>query len=184
MESEKLLIEACKRNDRKAQHTLYHKYNRAMFNVCYRMVGDYDQASDVLQNAFVDVFRKLDTYHFQSTIGSWIKRIAINKSIDHIRKNKKAILERLDDQTNIAVPEERTGHVNYNVSTIIKAVEELPEGYRMVFSLYAIEGYDHEEIAMILGVSKQTSKSQYHRAKIKIRKAMEDKGLSKKSFEL
>ncbi|MBP7272831.1 MAG: sigma-70 family RNA polymerase sigma factor [Saprospiraceae bacterium] len=164
------LIEECKRGNRKAQFELYQKYNQAMYHICLRMLRNECDAEDVLQTAFVDVFTKLDTYLYQSTIGYWIKRIVINNCINFLKK-RRLVLDELQEQ-HIHI----TSEVNdddedssYTVKAIHEAILQLPDGYRVVLSLYLLEGYDHEEIASILGISEQTSKSQYSRAKQKLR---------------
>lgn len=139
-----------------------------MYNIAYRMVQSEGDAQDVLQNSFVDVFTKLDRFRNESTIGAWIKRIVINNSINHIKK-KKINTEWLDEKMDV-IPEETSEEtLNYSVEGIKNAVANLPEGYRVIFSMYAFEGYDHSEISDFLGISLSTSKSQYSRAKQKIR---------------
>ncbi len=139
-----------------------------MYNIAYRMVQSEGDAQDVLQNSFVDVFTKLDRFRNESTIGAWIKRIVINNSINHIKK-KRISTEWLDEKMDV-IPEETSKEtMDYSVEGIKKAVANLPEGYRVIFSMYAFEGYDHSEISEILGISLSTSKSQYSRAKQKIR---------------
>ena len=165
------IVEACKRGDRKAQVELYKLYSKAMYNICLRMLGSVENAEDALQNSFVDVFSKLDSFRFESAIGAWIKRIVINNCINHMKKRKIELSE-LNDNVHHLAEDHVTPSVsddNLNVEMIQKAIMQLPEGYRVVFTLYAMEGYDHEEIGEILGVSEATSKSQYSRAKAKLR---------------
>ena len=160
------LIEACKRGDRKAQHTLYSDYCDAMYNVCLRMVKNEADAQDILQVSFIDVFRNLHKFKYESTPGSWIKRIVINNCINFFRK-KKVHFEELKDYENYAeveVPES-----DLTVDKVRRAMNELPEGYRTVVSLYLFEGYDHIEIADILGITVSTSKTQFFRAKKKMK---------------
>ncbi|MBK8701043.1 MAG: sigma-70 family RNA polymerase sigma factor [Saprospiraceae bacterium] len=152
---------------RAAQHRLYQKYADAMYNICCRMTNDSEAASEVLQDAFMAVFEKIATYNHQSTLGAWIKKIVIHKCIDYIRLKKMSFAEINESIT--AIPETDETPVHINVDVIREAISQLPEGYRLVFTLYAMEGYDHEEIAQILKISEQTSKSQYHRAKGKIK---------------
>ncbi len=164
------IVEACKRGDRKAQFELYKLYSKAMYNICLRMLSSVENAEDALQNSFVDVFSKLDSFRFESSIGAWIKRIVINNCINHIKKRKLDFAELNDNLHHI--PEDGKDNVPnevLKVELIQKAIMQLPEGYRVVFTLYAMEGYDHEEIGEILGVTEATSKSQYSRAKAKLR---------------
>jgi RNA polymerase sigma factor (sigma-70 family) len=165
------IVEACKRGDRKAQFELYKLYSKAMYNICLRMLGSVENAEDALQNSFVDVFSKLDSFRFESAIGAWIKRIVINNCINHMKKRKIDLMELNDNVHHLAednfIPS--VSDSNLNVEMIQKAIMQLPEGYRVVFTLYAMEGYDHEEIGEVLGVTEATSKSQYSRAKAKLR---------------
>ncbi|MEN9609702.1 MAG: hypothetical protein RLZZ628_516 [Bacteroidota bacterium] len=164
------IVRACQQNDRKAQFELYRLYARAMYNVCFRMTNSAETAEDALQNAFTDVFRKIDSFRFESTIGAWIKRIVVNHCINELKK-RRLFFESLDDRLHASpILEESPLPESYlNVTAIQNAVAQLPEGYRVVFTLYAMEGYDHEEIASILNISEATSKSQYSRAKAKLR---------------
>lgn len=162
------LVERCRRGDRNAQFALYHQYSTAMYNICLRMLYDRMEAEDALQNAFVDVFTKIDSFRGDSTIGAWIKRIVINTCINQIKKKK--LLTSEWDEKYAEVPEEQESPEDYADLELVKsAIGQLPEGYRAVFTLYAMEGYDHKEIGQILGVTEATSKSQYARAKQKIR---------------
>jgi RNA polymerase sigma factor (sigma-70 family) len=166
------IVEACKRGDRKAQFELYKLYSKAMYNICVRILGAAENAEDALQNAFVDVFTKLDSFRFESTIGAWIKRIVINNCINLLKKRRMDFLELTD---NAQLPPEAGPSVSegvLNVAAIQAAIQQLPDGYRTIFSLYAMEGYDHEEIGSILGISEATSKSQYSRAKAKLREVL------------
>lgn len=143
-----------------------------MYNICLRIVKNELDAEDVLQNAFVDIFSKMDTFRFESTIGAWIKRIVVNHSINFL-KQRRLQFETFEDQyqNNFFDPNEEydLSHIALSVDQIKKALYALPDGYRVVFSLYLLEGYDHQEIAEILGISEATSKSQYSRAKYRIR---------------
>lgn len=148
-----------------------------MFNVCLRMVPQRDVAEDVLQEAFLKAFTRIDSFKFDSTFGAWLKRIVVNTAINYLRK-KKVETDYLDDlqhQAEMLPEEEDSGFLDeelLNTAAIQKAVSKLPEGYRVVFSLYAIEGYDHGEISEILGISNGTSKSQYNRAKTKLKELL------------
>lgn len=164
------IVLACQNGDQKAQFELYNHYAKAMYNICLRMVKTEADAEDMLQHSFMDVFSKLHTFRFQSSVGAWIKRIVINNCINFLKK-KRIQFEEMDEGraygiADMMLPEEDT---TYDVQRIKKALFQLPDGYRVVFSLYLLEGYDHQEIADILGINVATSKSQYSRAKKKIR---------------
>ncbi len=162
------LVERCREGRRDAQFELYRLYSRAMYNTALRMLQNPHDAEDVLQSIFVEVFTKLDSFRHESSVGAWMKRITVNKCINFLKSRRLAFSElsagadRIDDHD----PEPETP---FTVDRINRAINELPDGYRVVFSLYAVEGYDHEEIAQILGITEATSKSQYSRAKAKLR---------------
>ncbi|MEM9992283.1 MAG: sigma-70 family RNA polymerase sigma factor, partial [Bacteroidota bacterium] len=161
--------EDCKRGNRQAQFELYRLYSRAMYNVCLRMLKNETDAEDILQNAFVDVFTKLHTFRYQSAVGAWIKRIVVNNCINFLKK-RRIYFDELDERHGNILSEERVENISdLNISSIKQAVKALPDGYRIVLSLYMFEGYDHGEIADILDISEATSKSQYSRAKKKLR---------------
>ncbi len=173
------IVEQCKRGNRQAQFELYRLYSKAMYNVCLRMVKNETDAEDLLQNSFVDVFTKLETFRYESSIGAWIKRIVVNNCINFL-KRRRFYFEELDDRHGeIGITEDTfPSRRGLSVEAVKTAMMELPDGYRVVFSLYLLEGYDHKEIADILGVTEATSKSQYSRAKKKLRDIIESKKLT------
>lgn len=163
------IIELCKAGNSKAQHQLYQLYARAMYNICYRMMNKREEAEDMLQEAFAEAFYRLDTFRYESSFGSWLKRITINKCINALKKRKADLVpvEQYTDHPVIEDPEENVPGLT--IEKVQHAMEKLPEGYRVVFSLYLLEGYDHAEISQIMEISEATSKSQYSRAKQKIK---------------
>lgn len=163
------LIELCKAGDRKAQYQLYQQYTKAMYNVAVRIVKDTAEAQDVLQEAFVKAFKQLGSFKGSATFGAWLKRIVVNTSINHLRKRRETLWEGEDIPEPTVDYSPEPGESRWNMQQIQTAISQLPEGYRIVFSLYLIEGYDHGEIAQILGISEATSKSQYSRARQKLR---------------
>ena len=169
------IVEQCQSGNRQAQFELYRQYSKAMYNVCLRMVRDELEAEDLLQNSFVDVFTKLHTFRFQSSVGAWIKRIVINNCINFL-KRKKMYFEELEDGIISSIEPDTVVHdlpSGLSLEVVRRALFKLPDGYRVVFSLYMLEGYDHKEIAGILSISEATSKSQYSRAKRKLRAIIE-----------
>jgi RNA polymerase sigma-70 factor (ECF subfamily) len=132
------------------------------------MTNDVDEAADVLQESFISAFNNLGSYKGTASFGAWLKKIVVNKSINHIR-SKKMDLVSLDDVEPVTEVEEDDRDLYLDIERIKSGIELLPDGYRVVFSLYLLEGYDHKEIGQILGISESTSKSQYNRAKAKLR---------------
>ena len=167
------IVAACQRGDRKAQFELYRLYSKAMYNICLRMLNSVENAEDVLQNSFVDVFTKLDSFRHESTVGAWIKRIVINNCINFLKKRRLEFAELTDHAGATAFVDPSVSDAVLNVAVIQNAISKLPDGYRVVFTLYAMEGYDHEEIGEILGVTEATSKSQYSRAKARLREVLQ-----------
>jgi len=164
------IIESSKAGDVKAQFKLYSLYSRAMFSICMRMLNRREEAEDILQETFTEIFDKLDTFRYESAFGSWTKRIVINKCINHLHKKRPDIQFEAELKETVAEDENIDYEdVNLQVEKVKQAMNDLPDGYRIIFSLYALEGYDHEEISSILGISESTSKTQYMRAKVKIR---------------
>jgi RNA polymerase sigma-70 factor (ECF subfamily) len=131
------------------------------------MMNNREEAEDMLQEAFTQAFMKLDSFRYESTFGAWLKRIVVNTCINAINK-KKVELTYCEEIYHHDLPEEQEEEVEYNVKGVMAALEQLPEGGRMVFSLYLLEGYDHTEIAQIMNISESTSKSQFMRAKRRI----------------
>lgn len=167
------IIAGCKTGNRKDQSALYQQYVRGMYQVAKRITGDAAEAEDVLQHAFVKVFRSINTYDGQSTIGAWIKRIVVNQSIDALRKRKLQFVE-LQEEIQPVVEEVAHESNTWQVSKLKEALNQLSVGYRTIVNLYVYEGYDHQEIASILNISEGTSKSQYARAKNRLRLLMEN----------
>ena len=163
------LIARCKRGDRDAHYRIYKLYARSMYNVSYRITHREEDAEDALQEAFISAFNNLQSYRGDATFGAWLKRIVVNKSINVLKKRKHELISD-EEQWDIAEEQVQEEYREaLTVDRVKKAIEELPDGYRTVLSLYLLEGYDHQEIAGIMGISESTSKSQLNRAKTKLR---------------
>ena len=166
------IIELSKIGNSRAQYQLYQLYARAMYNICYRMMNSREEAEDMLQESFSEAFHKLGTFRFESAFGAWLKRITVNKCINALKK-RKADLVPVDDLPDSSEETDMmTESAGLSVAQVQQAMEQLPEGYRVVFSLYLLEGYDHSEISQIMGISEATSKSQFSRAKQRIKEIL------------
>lgn len=163
----KALVEQSRAGDRNAQYQLYGLYVDAMFNVAMRLLTIREDAEDVLQESFVEAFKKLDSFRFESTFGAWLKRIVINRSINHL-KAKRMFSSSLENEGEPMEEDEEVGVDQVEIEKVKTGLGQLPEGYKQIITLYLIEGYDHVEIGDIMGISTSTSKSQYHRAKKKL----------------
>jgi RNA polymerase sigma factor (sigma-70 family) len=166
------LIEECRRGNSKAQFRLYNQYSKAMYNLAHRILNNREDAEDILQESFVECFRNLNSFRFESTFGAWLKRIVVNRCINHVKK-KKTDLTFCETLPSIAAEDEE--EPIYDTNAVFKGIEMLPDGYRIILTLYLLEGYDHSEISQILGISESTSKSQYSRAKDKLRNILSKK---------
>ena len=165
------LIDGCLEGDQKAQFQVYKLYYKAMYNTSLRIVNDSMEAEDVMHEAFLSAFEKINTYSGTVSFGAWLKRIVVNRSLDVLGR-RKAIFEELDSHTGIRDDSnedaEQMEDTETRVEEVKAAIERLPEGYRVILSLYLIEGYDHDEIAEMLNISSSTSRSQLSRAKQKL----------------
>jgi RNA polymerase sigma factor (sigma-70 family) len=162
------LIDECLRGSRKAQFKIYKLYYKAMYNTCVRIVNDPVEAEDIMQEAFISAFSKLGDYKRKVSFGAWLKKIVINKAIDFIRIRKN-IFEPIENIVEPVIQEEEENLLSLiSPEMVLKEIEKLPEGYRIVLSLYLTEGYDHDEIAAILNIAPASSRSQYSRGKEKL----------------
>ena len=157
-------------NDRKAQVQVYKLYYKAMYNTALRILNDTAEAEDIMQEAFLEAFKNIETYREESSFGAWLKRIVINKSIDELRKAKDLVYL---DEAEIEVADKGEDEdfiqvLSTKVEEIRKAIHRLPDSYRVILSLYLLEGYDHEEIAQILDISYNLSRTRYSRARRKL----------------
>lgn len=164
------LVAECKQGSKKACYELYRLYSKAMLNVAFRIVGSVDEAEDVLQEAFLDAFNRIKDFRQETTFGLWLKQIVVHRAINLLRKRKLELVQLGEDQLeNIPDSElEDDEEMLEQVAQVKEAMKLLPDGYRVVLSLYLLEGYDHEEIGQILNISENTSRTQFLRAKRKL----------------
>lgn len=171
--TEKELVQACLKNDRTAQFELFQRFSYQLKGVCIRYIVDSDAVEDALQESFIRAFSNLKNYNFEGPLGAWLRKITVNTCLEICRKNAtiKSHLDELQkDTTNFIVLSNTDDSVFQQLSAeeLIKKINLLPIGFRTIFNLYAIEGYTHEEIGIMLGISTGTSKSQYSRARLKL----------------
>ena len=166
------LVEKCRKNDQRAQMELYDAYSQAMFTTAFNFVKDDALAQDLMQEAFIKAFKKIDSYSGEATFGAWLKRIVINQSLDWLKRKKVQTVE-WDEQV-FDVVEEDTWEMedNFNVKSVLQCIEELPQKCKNVVKLYLLEGYDHQEVAQILEISEVASRSQLSRGKNKIKELL------------
>lgn len=164
--SEEELIKGCLQDKRDYQEALYRKYADHMYGVVMTYAKDSEDAADILQESFIHVFRKMDTFRFESPFGGWVRRIVVNKCIEHYRKKVRKREVEVAQTDTPSEPVRLDGILErINAHEIVRLVNDLPAKAAMVLKLYAIEGYKHNEIATMLEISEGTSKSQLNRAK-------------------
>ncbi len=164
------LIDLCREGSDQAQFQLYRLYYKPMYNVSLRIVNNENEAEDIMQESFLKAFKKIDTYRGEVSFGAWLKQIVVHRSLDHLKKRRVQFEEMSDRLLKLPEEDEPVGEVNTEV--VKSAIRLLPDGYRTVLSLYLIEGYDHEEISQILGISNSASRTQYSRAKNRLRELL------------
>ncbi len=163
--SDKDLVEGCKSGNRRYQKILYEKYARKMYGICLSYAHERSQAQDILQDAFIKVFQHVGQFDIQGSLEGWIRRIVINTAIDSYRKEGKiSNLLQVNEDT-VESQSRNEGLSDLQLKDLMKQVQRLPDGARIVFNLYAVEGFTHKEIADRLDISIGTSKSQYNRAR-------------------
>ena len=173
MMSDQQIITGCAKHDRKAQQVLYDKYSRFLLGVCMRYATDKAEAEDILQDSFLKIYFNIKDFSGTGSFIGWLRKITVNTAITHYHKNLKfryyvEIEEFTSAETGVTSFEEDF----FTSDELFKVLNELPAGYRMVFNLYAVEGYKHKEIAEMLSIDTNTSKSQYSRAKAVIREKL------------
>lgn len=174
MYSDTELLQGCKNNDRKYQELLYRKYAKKMYGICLSYAADRSMAQDILQDGFIKVFKKIDTFREQGSLEGWIRRIITNTALDYMRQ-KTRTFDFIDD--NKEVEEEQLDNSimeKINSDGIFRIIQQLPHGARTVFNLYAVEGYSHKEIADKLEITEGTSKSQFKRARSLLKELLRD----------
>lgn len=165
MKDDQTLIEGCRNKDRVAQRTLYERFAGRLFAVCQRYTQSRFEAEDVMQEAFIKIFAQIHTFRFESPLELWLKRIVINTAISYLRQEKDYLHQADVENHSDAVATNDNVVADMQYEQLLGLIRELPSGCQAVFNLYAIEGYQHNEIAQLLNISEGTSKSQYARAK-------------------
>lgn len=166
------MVSGCLKGEAIAQRALYQTFSRKMMSVCMRYAGDREQAQDMLQDGFVKVFQKLGHFRGEGPLGGWIARTMVNTALDHLRRNKP--FEHSLDLTEAEHLHAEDEQVLSNMGTeeILALIQALPPGYRTVFNLFVIEGIPHKEIGEMLGISENTSKSQFMKARAYLRRSL------------
>ena len=181
--SDQQIIKLCAKHDRKAQQILYDRYSRLLLGICLRYATDKAEAEDILQDSFLKIFFNIKEYSGSGSFIGWLRKVAVNTAITHYHKNLKYRYHvDIGDYISVETGTSSFEEDFFTSDELFKVLNELPAGYRMVFNLYAVEGYKHKEIAELLGIDTNTSKSQYSRAKAVIRDKLEKLGKLKSSY--
>lgn len=167
------LIHQCLKNNRTAQKMLYDRYADAMLGVCYRYTKSLADAEDILQEGFIKVFTSLHQYRKQGVLDAWIRRIMVNTAIDYLQRHSRYRNELQLDQVALHPVSNDQPELLIDTKELVEIIRELPAGYQAVFNLIAIEGYNHIEAGQLLGISEQTSRSQYSRARTTLIKKLQ-----------
>lgn len=166
------LLDRCIDGDKKAQFEIYRLYYKSMYNSSLRIVDVPEEAEDIMQESFLTAFRKLKTYSGDVSFGAWLKKIVINRSLDVLRKRKVLFEELHAELPVVTEPEPETASIT--VEEVKAAINSLSDGYRTILSLILLEGYDHEEVSEILGIKNVTSRTQFSRARQRLREILTD----------
>jgi len=171
--SETQLLQGCLAQDQQCQKALYEQYKVQMFRLCLRYSNSRADAEDILQDGFIRIFSDLHQYSGKGALGGWIRKVMVNTALQHIRKNKRVphFLE-IDQVAELKEAEEQI-YSRIGAKALTKMIQTLPPGYKMIFNLYVVDGYTHQEIANQLKISINTSKSQLSKAKAALRKKLE-----------
>jgi len=172
MQSESDLVNQCVKGIRTAQQALYDRYCTRLMAVCLRYAKSTAEAEDILQEGFLKIFNSLKSFRFESSLTTWMTRVMINTALNQQRQ-KLYMLPMVDVEDAGLKEDEKISLSDFHLSELVKMIQSLPDGCRMVFNLFAIEGYAHKEIGEMLGISEGTSKSQYNRAKSLLRAKLE-----------
>lgn len=167
------LIQGCLKRDRSAQKHLYEMYSSKMYGICYRYIKDSMVAEDVMVTAFMKVFDKIGQFKSEGSFEGWIRRIMVNEALTHLRRNRSMYLETELEQADREPDYDKLSD-HLEAEDLLNMIEALPAGYRIVFNMYAIDGYSHKEIADHLGISENTSKSQLSRARVYLQKKLSE----------
>ena len=181
--SDQQIIKLCAKHDRKAQQILYDRYSRLLLGVCLRYATDKAEAEDILQDSFLKIFFNIKEYSGTGSFIGWLRKIVVNTAITHYHKNLKYRYHvDIEDYISVETGTSSFEEDFFTSDELFKVLNELPSGYRMVFNLYAVEGFKHKEIAEMLSIDTNTSKSQYSRAKAVIRDKLEKLGKLRSSY--
>jgi RNA polymerase sigma-70 factor (ECF subfamily) len=165
MQNEIDIINGCIKKEKHAEDLLYNQFAPIVYAICLRYAANTDDAKDIFQEGFVKVHTQLHTYNQKGSFDGWVKRIFIHTAIDFCRKNKKMIFQTYEDKHDVSDEQNSFDSIDFSIEKLIGLINKLPDGYRLVFNLYAIEKFSHREIAEMLSITESTSKTQLFKAR-------------------
>ena len=169
-----LLVAQCKNQNQKAQTAIYKLYSNAMYNVAFRILGNQNEAENIMQDSFLKAFTKIETFNNSATFGAWLKKIVINKSINELKKSKAYQTETLSDNyEKIELTDDELTFTNQKAAHVLKTIQSLKPNYKIILTLFFIEGYDLEEITELLKISYENCRTTMSRAKESLRKKLQ-----------
>lgn len=174
MDSERQLIEGCLKRDPKAQEALYRHFGAKMYGLCLRYARNPMEAEDILQEGFIKVYTHLHDYRFEGSFEGWIRRTFVNTAINYFKKKSRELVEVSLDDLEFVGSQEENAFEKLSTEELLGLIQKLPEGYRIVFNLYIVEGYSHKEISEMMHISESTSKSQLSRARLALQKMVRE----------
>jgi RNA polymerase sigma factor (sigma-70 family) len=179
---EKELVRGCKQRNRLAQKQLYDVFGGKLFAICLRYTKNREDAEDVLQDAFIKIYENIDSFRSESPLEYWLRTVTVNTALNHLRQQKNwKMMEDIEYHVN-GIEGQDLILANFQMQQLIEMIQELPLGCQTIFNLYAIEGYQHNEIAEKLGISEGTSKSQYSRARSLLQEKLNNENRLKDGF--
>ena len=167
--SDEEILKECKKNNRQFQEILYRKYAKKMYGICLSYAGDRELAQDILQESYIKIFNKIRDFKMDGSLEGWLRRIVVNTAIDHLRQKQRTQNFITEDKDFTEGSEVAKGYENLKTQDILEQVAKLPDGARLVFNLFAIDGYTHKEIGEMLDITESTSRTKLMRAKDKLK---------------
>ncbi len=175
--TEQEIIEGCRKGNTSARRELYERYGGTMYGVCRRYVNDPATAEDLLHDGFITLYTKIGEFRGEGSFEGWCRRIFVNTALGYLRK-RNPLSESEQIETMYSLSDRQVSAVEkMSADELLACIGELPEGYRTILNLYAVEGYSHKEVAEMMGISENTSRSQYSRARVKLMEIMKNKNL-------
>lgn len=175
--TEEQLVKGCLKGEAQAQKALFEQYSGKMLSLCKRYSGSTEEAEDIFQEGFIKVYEKLHQFSGTGSLGGWIRMVMVNTALIHIRKNKQQMYDEAIEEARTLDSGDMDALAKMSLDDLEKLIDSMPQGYKTVFNLFAVEGYAHKEIAEMLGISESTSKTQFLKARAFLKRSINEKEL-------